>query len=146
MALVDRVKNILLTPKTEWAVIDEEPTTAGDLYRGYIIPLAAIGPVAQAIGYSVFGFPVPFIGTYRMPLTTAVVQAVVAYVMTLVGVFVLAVIIDKLAPTFGGVPNQVQALKVAAYSATASWVAGIFMLIPPLSFLAIVGLYSLYLL
>jgi hypothetical protein len=61
-------------------------------------------------------------------------------------VYVLALIIDALAPNFGGVSNQVQALKVAAYSSTASWVAGIFGLIPPLSWLGVLGLYSLYLL
>jgi hypothetical protein len=143
---VDRVKNILLTPRTEWEVIDAEPTTVADLYKGYILPLAAIGPVAQAIGFSVFGMPVPFLGTYRTPVATAVTQAVVTYVLTLVAVFVLALIIDALAPTFNGTPNRIQALKVAAYSYTASWVAGIFMLIPALSLLSILGLYSLYLL
>ena len=146
MALVDRVKNILLTPKTEWEVIDVEPTTVADLYKGYILPLAAIGPVAQAIGFSVFGMPVPFLGTYRMPVGTAVTQAIVTYVLTLVAVFVLALIIDALAPTFSGTPSRIQALKVAAYSYTASWVAGIFLLIPALSLLSILGVYSLYLL
>jgi hypothetical protein len=146
MALVDRVKNILLTPRTEWEVIDAEPTTVADLYKGYIIPLAAIGPVAQAIGFSVFGMRLPFLGTYRTPVVNAVTQAVVTFVLTLVMVYVLSLIIDKLAPTFGGIPNQIQALKVAAYSYTASWVAGIFMLVPALSFLAILGVYSLYLL
>jgi hypothetical protein len=146
MALVDRVKNILLTPKTEWEVIDVEPATMADLYKGYIIPLAAIGPVAQAIGFSVFGMPVPFLGTYRTPIGTAVTQAVVTYVLTLVAVFVLSLIIDALAPTFSGTANRIQALKVAAYSYTASWVAGIFLLIPALSLLSILGVYSLYLL
>jgi hypothetical protein len=146
MALVDRVKNILLTPKTEWLVIDAEPTTVGDLYKGYILPLAAIGPIANAIGWSVFGMPVPFMGTYRLPVTTALTQAVLAYILTLVGVYVLAFIIDKLAPTFNGTPSMTQALKVAAYSATASWVAAIFGLVPALSMLTILGVYSLYLL
>jgi hypothetical protein len=146
MALVDRVKNILLTPKTEWEVIDAEPTTVADLYKGYIIPLAAIGPVAQAIGFSVFGMRLPFLGTYRTPVVTAVTQAVVTFVLTLVMVYVLSLIIDKLAPTFAGTSNSIQALKVAAYSYTASWVVGIFMLVPALSFLALLGVYSLYLL
>jgi hypothetical protein len=71
---------------------------------------------------------------------------VVQYVLTLVVVYVVALIIDNLAPTFGGTKNQVQALKVAAYSYTPAWVAGIFSLIPGLRFLGILGLYSLYLL
>ena len=68
------------------------------------------------------------------------------YLLTLGGVYVLALIIDALAPTFNGKRSQIQALKLAAYSMTASWVAGIFDLIPVLWPLTLLGLYSLYLL
>ena len=72
MNLIDRVKRILLSPRTEWEVIDAEPTTPAQLYTGYIMPLAAIGPIAQIIGYSVFGISVPFTGTYRVPMGSAI--------------------------------------------------------------------------
>lgn len=145
MNLVERAKRILLTPAEEWRVIDGEPTTVQGLYTGYIMPLAAIGPIAQVVGYSVFGMS--FMGTtYRTPVGSAVTGAIVTYVLTLVGVYVLALVIDALAPTFDGTRNQIQALKVAAYSSTASWLAGIFALIPGLRVLGILGLYSLYLL
>jgi Yip1-like protein len=146
MNLVDRVKRILLSPRTEWEVIDAEPATLGALYTGYIAPLAAIGPIAQLIGYSVFGITVPFMGTYRIPFGTALTSAIVSYVLSLVATYVLALIIDALAPPFNGQRNQIQALKVSAYSSTAAWVAGIFALIPGLRLLGILGLYSLYLL
>jgi hypothetical protein len=146
MDLVQRVKQILLSPRTEWQVIEAEPTTTAELYKTYIIPLAAIGPISQVIGYSVFGITMPFVGTYRVPIGSAISSALVAYVLTLAGTYVLALIIDGLAPTFNGQRNQIQALKVAAYSSTASWLAGIFALIPGLRLLAILGLYSLYLL
>jgi hypothetical protein len=146
MNLVERVKRILLSPRTEWEVIDAEPTTTTELYTRYIAPLAAIGPIAQLIGYSVFGVSVPFVGTYRVPIGSAITQALIMYVLTLVGTYVLALIIDALAPTFNGQRSQIQALKLAAYSFTASWVAGIFALVPGLRILAILGLYSLYLL
>jgi hypothetical protein len=146
MNLVERVKRILLSPKTEWEVIDVEPTTVAELYTRYIVPLAAIGPLAQLIGYSVFGVTVPFVGTYRVPIGSAITQAIVTYVLTLAGTYVLALIIDALAPPFNGQRSQIQALKLAAYSLTASWVAGIFALIPGLRILTVLGLYSLYLL
>ena len=146
MSLVDRVKRILMSPRTEWQVIDAEPTTAAQLYTSYIVPLAAIGPIAQLIGYSVFGISVPFMGTYRVPIGSAITSALVTYVLSLAATYVLALIIDGLAPTFNGQRNQIQALKVAAYSSTASWVAAIFHLIPGLRLLTILGLYSLYLL
>jgi hypothetical protein len=146
MNLVERVKRILLSPKTEWEVIDTESTTPGELYTRYILPLAAIGPIAQLIGYSVFGVSVPFIGTYRVPIGSAITQAIVMYLLTLAGTYLLALIIDALAPTFNGQRSQIQALKLSAYSLTASWVAGIFALIPGLRILGILGVYSLYLL
>jgi hypothetical protein len=43
--LIARVKGILLTPKTEWPVIAGESTTVADLYKGYIVWLAAIPPI-----------------------------------------------------------------------------------------------------
>jgi hypothetical protein len=145
MNLVERVKRILLSPQTEWPVIDTEPTTTSELYTKYIVPLAAIGPVAQLIGYSVFGVSV-FGTTYRVPIGSGITTALVTYVLSLASVYVLAMIIDTLAPTFNGKRNQTQALKVAAYSSTAAWVAGIFSLIPYLRILTILGLYSVYLL
>jgi hypothetical protein len=146
MKLVSRAKNILLSPKQEWQVIDDEETSVGALYIGYIIPLAAIGPVASIIGMEIFGISLPSVGTYRVPIGAAFRQGVAQYVMALVGVFVLALIIDELAPYFRGRENRYQALKVAAYSSTAVWVVGIVGLIPALSILWPLGLYSLYLL
>jgi len=146
MGLVDRVKNILLNPRQEWEVIDTETATPAGLYTGYVLPLAAIGPICTAIGYSVFGIRLPFVGTWRTPIGSAITSAVVTYVLTLVGVYVMSLIIDNLAPTFGGTRGSIQALKVATYSYTASWVAGVFALIPGLRWLSILGIYSLYLL
>jgi Yip1 domain len=146
MNLVDRVKRILLSPRTEWPVIDAEPTAPAQLFTGYIMPLAAIGPIAQLIGYSVFGISVPFVGTYRMPIGTAMTSSLVSYVLTLAGTYVLALIIDGLAPSFNGQRSLIQALKLAAYSSTAAWLAGIFLILPGLRMLTILGAYSLYLL
>jgi Yip1 domain len=147
MNLIDRVKRILLSPQPEWEVIDGEATTPSALYTGYIMPLAAIGPIATVIGSSVFGIRVPLGGTtYGVPIGSAITGGIVTYVLTLVGVYVLSLIIDALAPTFGGTKSPMQALKVAAYSSTAAWVAGIFVIVPGLAVLSVLGLYSVYLL
>jgi hypothetical protein len=147
MNLVDRVKGILLRPKEEWQTIAGETTTIAELYKNYVVLLAAIGPIASVIGMSVVGIRLPFMGSFRMPITTAVASALVSYVLTLAGVYVLALIIDALAPTFAGEKNLTQAFKVAVYSYTAGWVAGVFVIIPALGVLGILGLlYGLYLL
>jgi hypothetical protein len=146
MNLVTRVQRILFQPKQEWPVIEAEPTTVAQIYMGYVLPLCVIGPLASLIGMTVFGVRLPFGGSFRISVGSALASAVISYVLALVSVFILALIIDALAPAFGGQKNSIQALKVAAYSSTAAWVAGIFGLIPMLSILGILGLYGLYLL
>jgi hypothetical protein len=146
MNLIERVKGILLRPKQEWETIATEATTIGDLYKSYVVILASIGPVASVIGFSIVGIGRPFGGAFRVPITTAVAGAIAQYVLMLAGVYVLAMIINALAPTFAGEKNLTQAFKVAAYSYTAGWVAGVFVVIPALGVFGILGLYGLYLL
>lgn len=142
MNLVTRAKAILTTPRQEWEVIDTEPLDMGQLLTGYVLPLAAIGPIATAIGWSLFGFG----GLFRMSIGSAIGHAIVAFIFAIIGVFVLAWIINALAPTFGGTQSMPQAIKLAAYSSTAAWVAGIFGFIPALAILAAIGgIYGLYL-
>jgi len=145
MDLVARAKGILLSPRNEWAKIDGEPATTGSLLVDYAAPLAAIPAIAGFVGTSLLGYNVLGL-SYRVPIVRGLVAAIVQYVLTLVGVFVLGLIVDALAPSFGGTRSQIQALKVSVYSSTAAWIAGVFMLVPALSPLSIVGLYSLYLL
>jgi hypothetical protein len=140
-SLVDRVKSILLQPRSEWPIIEAEPASIGSLYR-YVLILAAIPAICGAVGLSMLGG-----GVFNFGVAWAVRFAVAGYVGALISVYVLALIIDALAPTFGGQKGHISALKVAVYSATAAWVAGIFSLIPLLGILGLVGaIYSLYLL
>ncbi|HUI99667.1 MAG TPA: YIP1 family protein, partial [Usitatibacter sp.] len=107
--------------------------------------LAAIPAVASFIGFSLIGVST-FMGSYRWPITSGITHMILEYVLNLGWVYVLALIIDALAPSFGGEKNFMQALKVSAFSPTAMWLAGIFSIIPALAILGILGLYSLYLL
>ncbi|HVZ30176.1 MAG TPA: Yip1 family protein [Asticcacaulis sp.] len=142
--LIDRVKSILLKPSPTWDVIAAEPSSIQSILMGYVVPRAAHGPICMAIGMSVFGISAVFV-TVKTPIIWAVSQAIVLYVMTLIAVYVQALVIDGLAPSFGGEKSQLNAYKVAAYSATAAWLAAVFQILPMLSALGIVGLYSLYL-
>jgi hypothetical protein len=143
-AIVARASNIILRPKEEWPAIDVEPSDIGGIMRSYVTILAAIPALARLIGSLAFGFSM-FGITYRPSIVSALGGAVTQYVLALIGTYVLALIIDALAPTFDGTRSRTQAFKIAAYSSTAAWLAGVFAIIPALSWLSIVGLYSLYL-
>jgi len=136
MGLIDRVKNILLTPATEWPAIVAEPVDLGALYSGYVAPLALIPAVCVLLG------------TLRADgLSGGVLAGVEAYVLNLVAVYVAGFAVAKAAPAFGAGENLIGALKLVAYSWTAYWVAAIFLLVPSLNLLRGLGLfYSFYLL
>jgi Yip1 domain len=140
------VKNIILTPKTEWPVIDREPGDVVYIFTNYVAILAAIPAICGFIGTSIVGMSLPTVGTVRMPVASGLLNAIIGYLLAFVIVYVVALIVDALAPTFSGRKNFESALKVTAYSYTPSWLVGIFLLIPALSFLMILGLYGLYLL
>ena len=127
MNLIARVKNILLEPKAEWPQIAAEAATPQSIYMGYVVILAAIGPLAMLLRMSIVG-------------------AVVQYIISLAVTFLMALIVDALAPTFGGEKNFVQSLKLVAYSYTAAWIAGIFLLIPVLGgvIALLAAIYTLY--
>jgi hypothetical protein len=135
MDLVSRAKNICLSPASEWRVIERETATPGELLLGYALPMAAIGAIASVIGSMLF-------------LSMALIPAIIGLVVSLVTTFLLGLLIDALAPTFGGQKSQSQALKLAVYCQTPGWIAGIFRIIPFLgSFIALVAaLYGIYLL
>ena len=145
MNLVDRVKNILITPKTEWEVIKNEQTSTSDLFTKYVLILALIPVIATFIGQSLIGISLGPFGSYKIPVSNGLIYAVVYYILSIVGVYLVAFIIDALAPSFGSTKNMDASLKVAVYSYTAAWIAGIFGIIPILGILGILGLYSLYL-
>jgi Yip1 domain len=142
MNVVARAKAILMTPKQEWAAIDAEPLSVSKLLAGYVLPLAAIGPIARFIGFSIFGIG----GILRISIGSGISTAITSFVLAVIGVFVLAWVINALAPTFGATQNMSQAIKLSAYSMTAAWLAGIFYILPLLAILVLIGsLYSFYL-
>ena len=147
--LLARVKGILLSPQNEWAVIAGEQTGGGALLTGYVLPLAAVAAVFSFIRLSVIGIRVPFGDAIRVPVTAGLMQAVLSCAMAVVGVGLVALIINLWAPTFGGTRNFRHALQTAAYSLTAAFVGSLLSLLPLgtlLSLLAgLYGIYTLYL-
>ncbi len=147
MNLVERAKNIILSPAKEWDVIKGESLTISDMFMKYAVILAAIPAVAGFIGYVLIGVSFGGLGTFRWPFGTALVWAILSYVLSLAGIFLLGFIIDALAPTFGCAKDMTAAMKIAVFSYTPAWIAGILGIIPALSVLALLAsLYSLYLL
>lgn len=146
MNLVERVKNILLNPVSEWNAIKGEQTSPAELFTKYALILAAIPAVAGLIGFGLIGTSVAGI-SIRYPFGKAILWAALNYGLGLAIMYVLAIIVDALAPSFGAAKNMTDSLKVVVFSHTAAWVGGVFMLLPSLSPLALLAsIYSLVLL
>lgn len=147
MDIVARVQGILLRPKEEWLKINEETLPLSELFTSYVLVLAAIPAAAQFVGLGIVGFRVPFLGWHRLGIGTALFRAVLAYVFSIVAVFIFGMVINALASSFSSTPNLDNAMKLAVYSMTPAWVAGALHIIPFLSPLAIlVSLYGIYIL
>lgn len=146
MSLQERVTRILKQPKLEWPVIEAEATDIATLYRSYIAPLAAIPAICGFIGMVVIGVSLPFVGRYRYGIAAALRAEIFQYIGQLVSCYVAAFVIAKLGPTFNSRDDQVQALKLVAYSTTPVWIAGVLNLVPMLAVLIIfAAIYSVYL-
>jgi hypothetical protein len=146
--LVARAKAILISPTTEWPVIADEPATVSEIFKNYVVWLAAISAIAGLIANTIVGYSVPLLGHYRMGFGAGLTGAVTTYVLSLAGVFLVAYLADVLAPSFGGQKNFTQAVKAVAYAYTAAWIAGVGFIVPGLRWLIMLAglIYSIYLL
>ena len=146
MNLQTRVINILSKPTQEWPAIASESTDVAALYKEYIMPLAAIPAICGFLGMTLIGVTLPLVGQIRTPMASGLAGLIVGYVLSLVGIFLAAFIVDKLAPSFQSSGGIVQALKMVAFGSTPSWVAGVLQLVPLLAALALLAaLYGIYL-
>jgi hypothetical protein len=146
MDLKTRATNIMTKPAAEWPAIADERTTPMDLVTTYAAPLSAIPAICSFIGLSIVGMSIPLMGTIRTPIASGLTSAVVRFVLGLVGLYVSAIIIEKLAPTFQSRGDTTQAMKLVVFASTPVWVAGILQIIPALGLLVILAaLYAVYL-
>jgi hypothetical protein len=144
MHLLKRVRGIILRPDAEWGTIAAEPADARALLLNYAAILALIPAVCGFIGASLIGVRAGG-ETFRTPLLAGALNAALGYVLTFAVVYLAALVADMLAPVFKGERNLASALKLSVYGHTPAWLAGIFLLVPGLRFLVILGLYALYL-
>jgi Yip1 domain len=144
MEIVQRVQSILLKPKEEWVRIKAEPTTAAGLFLSYALVLAAIPPGFQFLR-RVLIERLPVIGHW--PIGRALTGALVAYVLSLLTVYLFALVINALAPGFSSTKNMTAALKLAVYSMTPIWLVGAFNIFAGLWVLGVLaGLYGFFIL
>jgi hypothetical protein len=142
--MIARITNLLMRPKDEWQRIAAEPMTPAAIMTKWVVPLAAIGPAAGLIRS--LGSESTLNGiVVATPPTYLAANFALTWAFAVLGTWVLGLIIDALAPNFGGQKDPVAALKVAAFGSTAGFLSGIFQIHPMLMMLGIVGLYTFYL-
>jgi Yip1 domain len=144
MDIIERVNRILTTPTTEWKIISEERGDLQFLLNNYIAILAGIPAVCGLIGFAAIGVVAPSGATLRVPLFSGLLGAVFGYLMAFVAVYVIALAVNFFAPKFGAQRDFPSALKLVVYSYTPVWITGVFLLVPGLWFLTVLGIYGFY--
>lgn len=140
MSLVDRAKNIIVSPKTEWEVIANETPDTNSIVTGYVLPLAALSAIASFIGYAFIGLG------FTSGVTFGIAYALINLLSTLIAVFVTAFVVNLLAPSFGSEKDMGRAIQLVAYGYTPAWVGGLLNIIPVIGWLgSLFGIYGIYL-
>ncbi|HEY6171844.1 MAG TPA: Yip1 family protein [Candidatus Kapabacteria bacterium] len=144
MALVDRAKNIIMSPKTEWAVIAAEEPNSGSMVTGYALPLILLSAVASFIGYGLIGYDL--LGVKIGGINWGLHHALMAIVMGILSIYITSFVVDALAPSFGSQKNSGRAMQLVIYSCTPMWVGGLLQVLPMIGWIgSLFGLYSIYL-
>lgn len=145
MNLIDRAKNVLLSPKTEWEKIQGETEPHVKVLTTYLLWLALIPTVAAFVGWGLIGHKVMFVRVASFEL--GIRYAVTQFISVIGGAYLTALAFYLVAPHFGAKKDFDKAFQLAAYCYTAVCVGGIFYILWSLSFLAgIASLYGLYIL
>ena len=144
MNLIERVKNILLTPKTEWPIIGSEEQSVTTVITNYVVPLVLIGAAATFIGYGLIGINY---GLFRMTgVEWGIKMAVIQVLSALIGVIVTAFIVDALAPSFGSEKNINKSTQLVAYGYTPAFIGAMFNIFPAIALIgSLFSLYGIYL-
>jgi hypothetical protein len=146
MNVAARAKAILTDPIAAWAQIENDADDPGFLLSRYVAVLALIPALAGFAGAALIGVITPGGATARASLIDAASGAVFGYVVSCATALVLGLVINLLAPLFGGRRNFNNAFKLTVYSLTPVWIAGIFLVLPGLRFITLTGCYGAYLL
>lgn len=146
MSLIERARQILLDPAAGWARIDQESPPVGTVFKGYLLPLLALGALATFLGQWLFGYSIAGF-SIRLGFLGSLQTALLGLVMGAVMSVVLAAIVATLAPTFGGRNDFARAFALIAFGSTGALVGNLAALVPLLSIVGLIGaLYSVYLL
>ena len=141
-----RAKSIIIDPRTEWQAIERENDDPAYVLTRYVTLFAIIPSLFGFVGACLIGAVAQSGAIVRTPLVDGLFGAIFGYVTACASVLVIALFIQVLAPMFGGRRNFDSAFKLAVYSFTPAWLAGIFLLLPGLHFLVLLGFYGLYIL
>ena len=145
MNAVARVKAILIDPAAAWRGFEKDIGDPAYLLSRYVAVLALIPALSSFIGATLIGVVAPSGAILRAGLIDGLFGAIFSYAASCAIVVLLGLIIDLLAPRFGGRRNFEDAFKLAVYSFTPLWLAGMFLLLPGLRFLLLTGVYGIYL-
>lgn len=145
MNIIERVKNIIVSPKKEWEVIDGEQATLSSLLTSYVLPLTLIGAIAAFIGYAFVGIDIG-LGLKMKGMDWGLYQGISKLVVGIISFVVSAYVVDALATSFASEKNINKSAQLVAYGTTPAMVGAFLGFLPMLAIIGgLFGLYSIYL-
>ena len=126
-SLAGMARAFLIRPREAWEEVRNQDAGPADLFTDVVLPAAAIPAVAHLLGFWYHGF------------FATVFKAVLWYALAVSAVWAMGKTLVFLAPSFGAAPDETKAFRLAAYSFLPYFSAGVFYLLPFLSFVVFIG-------
>lgn len=147
--VISHVVGLLAHPKHEWETIRDANESVGRVFATVLI-LAAIPVVSGFFGTTQVGWQIGTSAVVKLTIPSAVVMAVLYYLVILAAIFSMGWMIHWMGQTYGTHRPLSQCVILAAYIPTPLFLAGVTQLFPVLWLNLLVGLpcvaYTVFLL
>lgn len=127
---VDTIKNVIISPETEWDLIARDTITLPALTRRYILPLALVAPVATIVGMHVFDLSWSAKAGYAVPRDRIWNVGLTNFALEVLTVFLIAATFYGMARTEGIRCSFISATKVAIFGAAPLMLSGVLLILP----------------
>ena len=148
--MLQHALGLFINPRKDWTKIRDENCTVGKCYCSYVFLLASIPPISGYFGTTLHGWEIGTREAIKLSPDSALIIAIIYYLVMLVGVFSMGFMIHFMSKTYGSAQSLPRCITLAAYVATPLFLVGIFELFPILWLNFVIGLpalvYSVYLL
>ncbi|OFX24774.1 MAG: hypothetical protein A2033_03855 [Bacteroidetes bacterium GWA2_31_9] len=135
--IINRFRNIIFSPSTEWDIIKSEKHDIQKILTTYLIPIIITIGIADLLGGLIF--------QSFYSLTFRMLSTIITMIIPFSSILLSSYFISLLSPSFGAKSDLTSSIKLVTYSYSIQLLLSILInLLPFFSALGILGLYFIF--